>query len=330
MPMIARTQDKEQIGNRALTARKSRFWTVVRTILSVSLIAALAYHIGSGEIIGRLRTVSWETLAGATLVLATSVFFVTPRWAVILSVLGFRISWRALIGSVFLGFLFNQLLPTAVGGDVLRAWRAKQLGAPWETSIYSVLLDRATGVLISLLGAAALLPVASFHQGQARLEWVIAAAAGLVGFGLVIMWAFSLFRHRPIPLFARLHGGLVRLHDSIWTFAKRPGAAFAIIVLAGLNQMLPVAAILIFARAVGVSLPVSDIALVTFISTLAATIPISVAGWGIREGTLVYLFGLYGVRPDTAFAVSILYGFALTLSSLPGVFFIWRMRSKPP
>ena len=85
--------------------------------------------------------------------------------------------------------------------------------------------------------------------------------------------------------------------------------------------MLPVAAIFIFARALGVSLPVSDIALVTFISTLAATIPISVAGWGIREGALVYLFGLYGIRPDTAFAVSILYGFALTLSSAPGAFF---------
>ena len=176
--MVARTQDKKQSGNRVLTVRKGRFGPIIRAILSISLIAALAYHIGSGEIIGRLRTVSWQALAGATLVLATSVFLVTPRWAVILSVLGFRTSWNALIGSVFLGFLFNQLLPTAVGGDVLRAWRAKQLGAPWETSIYSVLLDRATGVLISLLGAAALLPVASFHQGQARLEWVIAAAAG--------------------------------------------------------------------------------------------------------------------------------------------------------
>ena len=178
--MVARTQDREHSGNRVPTGRLRSFGPIIRAILSISVIAALVYHIGTGEIIGRLRTVSWEALAGATLVLATSVFLVTPRWAAILSVLGFRTPWRALIGSVFLGFLFNQLLPTAVGGDVLRAWRAKQLGAPWETSIYSVLLDRATGVLISLLGAAALLPIASFHQGRTRLEWVIAAAAGLV------------------------------------------------------------------------------------------------------------------------------------------------------
>ena len=80
----------------------------------------------------------------------------------------------------------------------------------------------------------------------------------------------------------------------------------------------------------GISLPALDLALITFISTLAATVPISIAGWGIREGALVYLFGLYGVRPETAFAVSILFGFALTLSSAPGALFILRAQPKPP
>jgi uncharacterized membrane protein YbhN (UPF0104 family) len=312
------------------TLPKRRFGPIIRAILSISLVAALAYHIGSGGIIAHLRAVSWEAVAGATLVLATSVFLVTPRWAVILSVLGFRTSWKMLISSVFLGFLFNQLLPTAVGGDVLRAWRAKQLGAPWETAIYSVLLDRASGVLISLVGAAALLPLGSFHKGQAHLEWLIAAVAGLLGFGLVIIWALSLLRRMPIAPLAGIHAWLARLHDKIWAFGKQPGATSVVIVLATLNQLLPVAAILIFAREMGISLPALDLALITFISTLAATVPISIAGWGIREGTLVYLFGLYGVRPDTAFAVSILFGFALTLSSAPGALFILRARPEPP
>jgi uncharacterized membrane protein YbhN (UPF0104 family) len=162
------------------------------------------------------------------------------------------------------------------------------------------------------------------------LDWVIAAVAALVGVALLTMWALSRFPRTPIPLLSGIHGGLVRLHDSIWAFARKPGATTVIVVLAALNQMLPVAAILIFARAMSVSLPVSDLTLITFVATLAATIPISVAGWGIREGTLVYLFGLYGVRPDIAFAVSILYGFALTLGSAPGIFFLLRVRSKPP
>ena len=185
-------------------------------------------------------------------------------------------------------------------------------------------------MLISLVGAAALLPVASFHQGRARLEWIIALIAALLVAALLVMCLLNLFPRSSNPLLASVHGTLVRLHNGIWTFAKRPGATAAVMVLAALNQMLPVAALLIFARTLNVTLPVFDLAFITFISTLAATVPMSVAGWGIREGALVYLFGLYGVRPDVAFVISILCGFALTLSSTPGAFFMARARTEPP
>ena len=79
--MVAKTQDKEQSDGRVLNVRKRSFGSIIRAILSISLVAVLVYHIGSGEIIGHLRAVSWQALAGATLVLATSVFLVTPRWA---------------------------------------------------------------------------------------------------------------------------------------------------------------------------------------------------------------------------------------------------------
>ena len=123
-----------------LTVWKGRFVPFVRAILSIGLVAALAYHIGSDEIVSQIRNISWQAFALATLVLATSVFLVTPRWAIILSVLGRRIAWSALIGSVFLGFLFNQLLPTAVGGDVLRAGargNLARLGKPRSTACCS-------------------------------------------------------------------------------------------------------------------------------------------------------------------------------------------------
>jgi uncharacterized membrane protein YbhN (UPF0104 family) len=103
-----------------------------------------------------------------------------------------------------------------------------------------------------------------------------------------------------------------------------------ILALAALNQMLPVAAILVIARGLNISLPPLDIALITFIATLAATVPISFAGWGIREGVLVYLFGLYGVSSDAAFAASVLFGAALTLGAAPGAFVLLRRPLRPP
>jgi hypothetical protein len=74
MSMIARAHDKAQRGNRVRTIWKGRFGPIVRAVLSISLVAALAYHIGSGEIIGHLKAVLWRAFGAATLLLAISVF----------------------------------------------------------------------------------------------------------------------------------------------------------------------------------------------------------------------------------------------------------------
>lgn len=313
-----------------MAALKDRLGLAIRACLSIGVIAALAYNIGSKDIIAHFGAGVWPSLALATVILAISVLLVTPRWAMILSVLGCRASWRELYGSVFLGFLFNQLLPTAVGGDVFRAWRAKQLGATWEVAIHSVIFDRGTGVLISLIGAAILLPFAGFHKGGSILEWIVGTTAALVLAGVMVLWAFGRWRHARLALLSGLHNRIIGLHDNAWAFVRRPRASAMIFLLAALNQMLPVAAVWIFAREMNIPLPALDIALITFIATLAATVPISVAGWGIREGTLVYLFGLYGIPPDAAFAVSILFGLALTLSATPGALVLLRGRPTPP
>jgi uncharacterized membrane protein YbhN (UPF0104 family) len=312
------------------TTSNSRLWRAIRAMISLGLIAALAYAVGTKEILAHFSAATLPFIALATVVLSLNVLLVTPRWSLILDLLGFRVSWKALFESVLLGFFLNQVLPTAVGGDALRAWRARQLGATWEASIHSVLLDRATGVLISLLGAAALLPFAGDHRGGKIFEWSVGAITACAIFGLGALWAVGRWRAARHPVLAGISTAAVRLWASLWRFVRRPAASMTILALAALNQMLPVAAILVIARGLNISLPVLDIALITFIATLAATVPISFAGWGIREGVLVYLFGLYGVSSDAAFAASVLFGAALTLGAAPGAFVLLRRPLRPP
>jgi len=47
-------------------------------------------------------------------------------------------------------------------------------------------------------------------------------------------------------------------------------------------------------------------------------LPISVGGWGVREGSLIAAFALVGVPPEVALAASITFGIILLASSLPG------------
>jgi uncharacterized membrane protein YbhN (UPF0104 family) len=53
---------------------------------------------------------------------------------------------------------------------------------------------------------------------------------------------------------------------------------------------------------------------VTFIQLL----PVSLAGWGVREAALVVALGSFGIPAEAALATSILMGLCLILTSLPG------------
>jgi uncharacterized protein (TIRG00374 family) len=299
---------------------RQRLGLIVRLFFSIALIVGLGYNIGSTDILTQLNAVRWHVVAIAVIVLSSSVLLVTPRWTAILSALGYPLPPTALIRSVFVGFSFNQLLPTGFGGDVMRVLRARQLGVPTDIAVHSVLIDRASGVFISFVGAVALLPWMDSRVAT-TVAWIIGMTALAGIFICLLFWGLKRLRMTSSWL-ASVQRELDALGSSIQAFTKRPALAVLLLLVALANQLLPAVAIWLLASELHVIVGPLDIAMITFVATLAATVPISVAGWGVREGALVFLFGLYGVRSEVAFAVSVLYGVSLTLMSVPGLFLI--------
>ena len=56
-------------------------------------------------------------------------------------------------------------------------------------------------------------------------------------------------------------------------------------------------------------------------------LPISFAGWGVREGAMVTALGLVNIPINVSLASSILFGLFLLLISLPGSM-LWTTKSK--
>jgi uncharacterized protein (TIRG00374 family) len=300
------------------TKLKGRFPLALRAILSIALIGALIYQIGSAQVLAQIENARWQLLVLVVAILASHVLFITPRWATILSTLGYKIHWTFLLSGVFLGFLFNQVLPTGVGGDALRAWRARALGVPLNIGIYSVLLDRIAGMVTVLLGTVILVPFAVPLPAHGRILW--AAAVLLIGgAGSVIgLWVFSRLPLSRFQFLLALQKAIDEFNSSLHLLVRHPYALLSVVVLSFIGQLIAAAAIGLLARELQIQISPVDIMVVTFGAMLAATIPISIAGWGVREGALVFLFGLYGVPPQTAFAVSILFGACLIVASAPG------------
>jgi uncharacterized membrane protein YbhN (UPF0104 family) len=80
----------------------------------------------------------------------------------------------------------------------------------------------------------------------------------------------------------------------------------------------------------GAEVPFWHAIIVSPVAFLLAALPISFAGWGIREGALVYCFALLGVPSDIVLAASVVYGIGLLIGYSPGLimFYINRKIAK--
>ena len=97
-------------------------------------------------------------------------------------------------------------------------------------------------------------------------------------------------------------------------------------------HLLSALTVFVLARGIGVEVSFGQMVVLIPPVILVATLPISVAGWGVREGAMVTALGFVGVAPADAFAVSVIFGLALVVIALPGGA-IWliglRRRARP-
>ncbi len=107
------------------------------------------------------------------------------------------------------------------------------------------------------------------------------------------------------------------------TLSERLGQAFLVdrIPLLASSLLIPLLAMLSFFAtgwALGLRYDLVTYFVIVPPAIILTIIPISLAGWGVREGALVALFSLIGADKATILAMSILYGLMQIVVSLPG------------
>src|SRR4029453_8733158 len=217
---------------------------------------------------------------------------------------------------VFIGAFFSQTLISFVGGDAMRIWRIVRSKVSIGLAAKSVVLDRAAGFAGLLLLVILTLPflMQIVTDPVMRLGLLAAVLGGIAGFA-----ALGCFHLLPAVL-KRL-----RLLHWVSDFSAAAGAVAGstrgIGALLGLSMPIHVLNVLIiYFPAVGLSINLTLLHClllappVLFLSML----PISVAGWGVREGAMIVALGLVGVSPAQSVAISVCFGLGVLAISLPG------------
>ena len=290
-------------------------------------VTAAKVLIGGGLIWWLLRDATardvWEIVAGADpwLIAASIACFVVVvalnalRWRIVFDIMGTRLSIGVAMLGTYEGMFFNLFLPTGVGGDVVRAYRAYDHGLTARQATEGALIDRALG----LWGLAAAILVASlFSSGLRQVpgwQLIVGFAAIIVIGGIGAGWIAALLPARASRRGVDALLGILAGYAAV-VRGKRFWAEI-VPLLAVANLLIGVSAWLI---ALGIGMPVglADMTVVIEGGALTAMIPVSIGGWGVREGTVVFLLVAMGFARGPALAASALMGLVLAVLGLIG------------
>jgi uncharacterized protein (TIRG00374 family) len=303
---------------------------ILRLLVSGVLLAWLAWRtdwVQFRSTFSHLRLELWFAAVG--ILLLTQVISAV-RWRLLARLLGFGNALRAFIRFYFVGMFFNLLLPTSVGGDVVRAWYLDSGSGRKQAALLSVLIDRLSGLLILL----ALACIAELVCPIA-LPWVrfsVWATAGCAALGLLCLPLLARYltgaRNGTEPTIAKsLSLGTLRsalralalsLSHALALLCSRPRLLLSTTVLSLLVQGSNVLLLWLLARAIYAPIPASYCGIVVPMVTLLTLVPVSLNGMGVREGGMVLFLTPVGIAPATALSLAFLWFSVFVAVSLFG------------
>jgi uncharacterized protein (TIRG00374 family) len=303
---------------------------VLQLALSAALLVWLANRVGFDAIGRTLAGVSWAWYLPAFLLFLGNVLLRAYRWYILVIALQQEVSYGRLVYLYFLGFFFNNFIPSGFGGDVVKVIALQRDQARGAEALSSVVMDRLTGLIGS--AAIALLVLAwngiqSWFSGsvaELNLPSILLLITALVSVGIpagfmLVRWVDPLellSTHLPFTRRVTTNSGLRKFVRTIRCYPVQS-------LLRALAVSLPftvglVATQYAIARALSVDVPFDLFFLFVPIIAIINTLPISFNGLGMREGVYQFLFVPAGVSSASAIAMSLAFYFLRVAAGLMG------------
>lgn len=252
------------------------------------------------------------------------------RWRFVAADFGETLSLSKALIYTWIGQFINLGLPTLAGLDSMRTWKLHQQGIPIGRAARIVIIDRLCSLFTLLLIIALGMPHLFSLPGGSIFKYstILALILGTLGLGMLStlhLW------ERLIPLTGRAAYLYQLSRDFNQTLFGRKRLAIQMVFWSIANHLCRVAQVLCLAIALGIAMSPNDAFTLVPPALLIAMLPISLAGWGVREVVFIQAFGLVGIEPGSALALSLLYGIVGLVTGLFGgcVWFAEQKLQKP-
>ncbi|MDP8298838.1 MAG: lysylphosphatidylglycerol synthase transmembrane domain-containing protein [Candidatus Tantalella remota] len=302
--------------------------TLVRVVVSFGLLGFLFWFM-RGEFEGIMQTMagcSVGLLLSAALLFLGMVLALSWRLKVVFDGEDLVLPFSEALQLTLVGYFFNNFMPTAVGGDIIKAHYAGRFNGKKLPSYASVLMDRLIGLFTILIiaGVALFVDRGRFQVGALKPLVMALLALGISGFVIATNRTVAVFMER---LFAKMKmfglGERFRaIYSIVHDYRNRHSVVIKASLLSGLAQCTYYVIVFMCFTALGKNVPLGNVFLIMPVVIFISMVP-SIGGLGVREGAMLAFFAPLAGR-ETAFAVSLLVLAGLFIVSIfGGMVYLW-------
>lgn len=308
---------------------RGRWAAAIRVVVAILLVTSLFLYYDFSQVTARLTSIDTASAILALIVISVQYMLSSARWHYILVRHGLAFTLRRSFSIYGIGALANLVLITSLAGVSVRGLLLVRENVEVSRIVGVLVVER-----IAALGGMALCVLLGlgishrllFEQftRQAGFENAIALtvlAVLAVLAGAALLWRLQFVRQTVVQ---------IRQSFLSWKVVSLLVVASSAIIFLGFAGV----ALL----ATGMGIDINPVFFVTAMPVVAfmASLPITVGGWGVREGMMVVGLGLFGVKAEPALALSVAYGMAgIVVSCLFGglaliwYMAVWRTRKQP-
>ena len=273
------------------------------TLLSIGVMIYLLSKVGWGEAWQTIRQLTAWRIAFVLVLVFVSRFATFGRWYMLLKDQTPTLSLTETLKLTFAGLFASNVLPTTIGGDVLRLAGAVRLGLSTSLAAASLVVDR----LVGMTGMALMVPFSLPGLSAYLHSRSLSAPAGSMAF----------------PFFSRVKRGFKKVLDDLRFWSKHPLILIKALGFTFIHQVAIYLIIRILIEGMGETLGFWQIAGIWSLTYFITLLPISINGLGLQEVTITNLYTLFGgLSPATSIALALILRLVWLIGSLPGAFFI--------
>ena len=314
---------------------KNLVLTAIKAIISAALIYYILNKTNLSEIWVSVKAADpWILLLSFSLH-AVGYYASAYRWRVLALAQKMDMPVSYLVKSYAVAMFFNNILPTTIGGDAVRAYDSWRKGFPKLKSIATVGVERFIGLFALVVFAVIAVALTGEINSRVPYLWL------WVTITFLLMWfvlqgiflqqgkAKVLAKIFSLPGFSIFGKIVKKFSDAFVNFRGKNKELAISIALSLLLQINVIFHYYLISEALGLDVPFIKFWVIIPIALFVQMIPVSINGIGIRENLYVFFLGLYGASVASSIAFSwIAYGMILLLGLFGGILYIFRKEEK--